>query len=157
MSSGLGTLFPGALRSRYNHGFIGRGKKRKREKTWTGKFYCLSDREKQKVPCAEEKALLQKYAKMWCHNKFYEGPCPIGPCAQPISSTRTQRQRAGLHPQTKTAWTDTAGPGLLGPNANTHTLMNHVNSRLQDIIHAVANIWVPLQLDTRALCRFARW
>ena len=68
-----------------------------------------------------------------------------------------EKQSAGLNPQTKTAWDDTAGPGLLGPNANTHTLMNYVNSRLQDIIHSMANIWVPLQLDTRALCRFARW
>ena len=34
---------------------------------------------------------------------------------------------------------------------------NHVNSRLQDIIHAWANIWVPLQLDMKALCKFARW
>ena len=46
---------------------------------------------------------------------------------------------------------------LLGPNATPHTLMNHVNSRLQDIIHAWANIWVPLQLDMKALCEFARW
>ena len=45
---------------------------------------------------------------------------------------------------------------LLGPNATPHTLMNHVNSRLQDIIHAWANIWVPLQLDLKALCKFAR-
>ena len=46
---------------------------------------------------------------------------------------------------------------LLGPNATPHTLMNHVNSRLQDIIHAWANIWVPLQLDMKALYKFARW
>ena len=46
---------------------------------------------------------------------------------------------------------------LLGPNATPHTLMNHVNSRLQDIIHAWANIWVPLQFDMKALCKFARW
>ena len=46
---------------------------------------------------------------------------------------------------------------LLGPNATPHTLMNHVNSRLQEIIHAWANIWVPLQLDMKALCKFARW
>ena len=46
---------------------------------------------------------------------------------------------------------------LLGPNATPYTLMNHVNSRLQDIIHAYAGIWVPLQLDMKALCKFARW
>ena len=46
---------------------------------------------------------------------------------------------------------------LLGPNAAPYTLMNHVNSRLQDIIQAWANIWVPLQLDMKALCKFARW
>ena len=46
---------------------------------------------------------------------------------------------------------------LLGPNETPHTLINHVNSRLQDIIHAWANIWVPLQLDMKALCKFARW
>ena len=46
---------------------------------------------------------------------------------------------------------------LLGPNATPYTLMNHVNSRLQDIIHAWANIWVPLQLDMKALRKFARW
>ena len=34
--------------------------------------------------------------------------------------------------------------------------MNHVNSRV-DIIHAWANIGVPLQLDMKALCKFARW
>ena len=45
----------------------------------------------------------------------------------------------------------------MGPNATPHTLMNHVNSRLQDIIHAWANIWVPLQLDIKTLCKFARW
>ena len=45
----------------------------------------------------------------------------------------------------------------MGPNATPHTLMNHVNSRLHDIIHTWANIWVPLQLDMKALSKFARW
>lgn len=49
------------MRSRYSNGnaFASRGKKKK-EKTWTGKFLCLSDRQKNRVPTAEEKAVLQR-------------------------------------------------------------------------------------------------
>lgn len=47
--------------------------------------------------------------------------------------------------------------GLLGPNSSSLDLLDYVNSRLQDIIHAPTNIWGPLQGEMRALCKFARW
>lgn len=56
-TSELETLFPGGQRSRYTNRLNSRGKKAKREKTWTGKFFCLSDKEKETTPSCEEKAL----------------------------------------------------------------------------------------------------
>ena len=58
VSRELGSLF-GPMRSRYSNALASRGKKKK-EKTWTGKFLCLSDRQKNRAPTAEEKAVLQR-------------------------------------------------------------------------------------------------
>ena len=88
-----------------------------------------------KRPITEEKMLVEPTAK-----KVRQSSRVLG---------NTHRQR--LNGLTQLA------RSLLGPNATPHTLMNHMNSRLQDIIHAWANIWVPLQLDMQALCKFARW
>lgn len=34
--------------------------RKRRKKTWTGKFLCLSDRQKNRVPTVEEKTVLQR-------------------------------------------------------------------------------------------------
>ena len=71
----------------------------------------------------------------------------LGPGGGALGDAHRQR----LNGVTQLAWS------LLGPSATHYTLMIHVNSRLQDIIHAWANICVPLQLDVEALCKFAGW
>ena len=125
-----------------------------------------------KQPITEEKMLVEPTAKKVRQSSWYQD-CPVPRCGAVTNYMKDHFQSAHMpslfvqlepedralgntHRQrfdglTQLAWS------LLGPNATPYTLMNHVNSRLQDIIHAWANIWVPLQLDMKALCKFERW
>ena len=97
-------------------------------------------------------------AKMWCRDQLYKKD-QFQSAHMPslfVQLEPEDRALGNTHRQRLNGLTQLAR-SLLGPNATPHTLMNHVNSRLKDIIHAWANIWVPLQLDMKAWCKFARW
>ena len=125
-----------------------------------------------KRPITDEKMLVEPTAKKVRQSSRYQD-CPVPRCGavtnymkDHVQSTHMpslfvqlepeDRALGNTHRQRLNGLTQLTR-SLLGPNATPYTLMNHVNSRLQDIIHPWANIWVPLQLDMKALCKFARW